>query len=218
MITAIDAIPGNEGTANAKRSDTLGKEDFLQLLVAQLQAQDPLSPMDAQDFSAQLAQFSALEQMTNVNTNLEQIFALESSMANTSTLGLIGRNVDAPGNNLIHAKGESHSLRYKLENSASEVQVDIFDSFGNRVASVGLNDQIAGDNLAIWNGSDFSGNPLQDGVYSFRVDARTSEGNTVGASTLAEGKVTEIIFDEGQAFAVVNGEKLPVNEITRIRI
>ena len=96
--------------------------------------------------------------------------------------------------------------------------MDIFDSFGNRVASVGLNDQIAGDNQAIWNGSDFSGNPLQDGVYSFRVDARTSEGNTVGASTLAEGEVTEIIFDEGQAFATVNGEKLAVNQITRIRL
>jgi flagellar basal-body rod modification protein FlgD len=218
MITAIDAIPGKEGTANAKRSDTLGKEDFLQLLVAQLQAQDPLSPMDAQDFSAQLAQFSALEQMTNVNQNLEALLTLQTSMANTSALDLIGRNVDAPGNNVIHDKGESHTLRYSLENNASVVQVDIFDSFGNRVASVGLNNQNAGNNQVIWNGSDSSGNPLQDGVYSFRVDARTSEGNTVGASTVAEGKVTEVLFDEGQAFAIVNGEKLLVNQITRIRI
>ncbi len=218
MITAIDAIPGIEGTASVKRSDTLGKEDFLQLLVAQLQAQDPLSPMDAQDFSAQLAQFSALEQMTNVNQNLEALLTLQTSMTNTSALDLIGRNVDAPGNNVIHEKGESHILRYSLENNASVVQVDIFDSFGNRVASVGLNDQNAGDNQVIWNGSDSSGNPLQKGIYSFRVEARTPEGNAVGASTLAEGKVTEVLFDEGQAFAIVNGEKLLVNEITRIRI
>jgi flagellar basal-body rod modification protein FlgD len=218
MITAIDAIPGNEGTASVKRSDALGKEDFLQLLVAQLQAQDPLSPMDAQDFSAQLAQFSALEQMSNVNVNLEKIHALEISMANTSALDLIGRNVDAPGNNVIHNKGESHTLRYSLENNASVVQVDIFDSFGNRVASVGLNDQNAGNNRVIWNGSDSLGNPLEKGIYSFRVEARTAEGNAVGTSTLAEGQVTEVLFDEGQAFAIVNGEKLPVNQITRIRI
>ena len=121
----------------------MGKEDFLQLLVAQLQAQDPLSPMDAQDFSAQLAQFSALEQMTNVNQNLEALLRsanIEWPIHLRSIL--LAETVDAPGNSIIHDQGESHTLRYSLENNASEVQVDIFDSFGNRVASVGLTDQL----------------------------------------------------------------------------
>jgi flagellar basal-body rod modification protein FlgD len=218
MIPAIDKIAGTESVTNIKRPDTLGKEDFLLLLVAQLEAQDPLSPMDAQDFSAQLAQFSSLEQLTNVNSNLEKIHALETSMVNASALGLIGKNVDAPGNNLVHDQGESHTLRYSLDNNASAVQVEIFDSFGSVVASIGLNDQTSGDNQAVWNGTDSFGNALAKGIYSFRVDARNSSGNVVGASTLAEGKVTEIVFDEGQAFAIVNGEKLLVNEITRIRI
>ena len=100
MITAIDAIPSTTTTSTAG-SDTLGKNDFLLLLVAQLQAQDPLSPMDAQDFSAQLAQFSSLEQMTNVNANLEKLYAQEATMANLATLNIIGKTVDATGNSSV---------------------------------------------------------------------------------------------------------------------
>jgi len=219
MITAIDAIPSTTSTPNTAGSEILGKNDFLLLLVAQLEAQDPLSPMDSQDFSAQLAQFSSLEQMTNVNANLEKLYAQETTIANLATLNIIGKTVDATGNSITHDQGESHTLGYNLESDASEVQVNIFDSSGNLVSSVGLTNQLTGNNQITWGGLDSLGNPVEEGIYSFNVVAKDAEGDAIGTSTLAGGLVTEIQFDdEGQAFAIVNGEKLSVNKISRIRI
>ena len=71
----IPSAGSTSATTPSSAQSPLGKEDFLQLLVAQLSAQDPLNPMDSREFSAQLAQFSALEQMTNVNSTLEELVA-----------------------------------------------------------------------------------------------------------------------------------------------
>jgi flagellar basal-body rod modification protein FlgD len=217
MITGIDSIPTSSNTATAPNAGSaLGKEDFLQLLVAQLQAQDPLDPMDAQDFSAQLAQFSALEQMTNVNENLEKIQKFEAAMANTSAVGLIGKNVDAPGNTLNHQPGRSETLSYVLDGNASDVRVDVFNDKGVKVTSLGFSGQSAGVQRATWSGLDEVGSPVDAGNYSFRVAASDQAGNSINATTLAQGLVTELIFEGGQSFAIVNGERLPVDQISRI--
>ena len=80
MIPGVTSIDNTKTTVKMASDEVMGKDDFLKLLIAQLAAQDPLDPMGAQDFSAQLAQFSALEQMTNVNTNLETIQKLETAL------------------------------------------------------------------------------------------------------------------------------------------
>ncbi len=88
-INAIntDTIPSSETTRPT--TDVLGKDDFLQLLVAQLQHQDPLKPMDSTEFTAQLAQFSSLEQLYNVNDNLGELGTNQLTMNNTQTKAII---------------------------------------------------------------------------------------------------------------------------------
>ena len=106
MIEGI--LPSTQSTTSttpASAQSPLGKEDFLQLLVAQLSAQDPLNPMDSREFSAQLAQFSALEQMTNINTTLEDLVKAQQAMGNSSLISIIGKLVDIPGNSIEHTQG-----------------------------------------------------------------------------------------------------------------
>ena len=79
---------------------TLGKDDFLKLFVAQLENQDPLSPMESTEFTAQLAQFSSLEQLTNANQNLEYLLMYQSSMNNAEAVNFIGNTVKASGNSI----------------------------------------------------------------------------------------------------------------------
>ena len=213
----IPSTGSTSATTPASAQSPLGKEDFLQLLVAQLSAQDPLNPMDSREFSAQLAQFSALEQMTNVNNTLEDLVAAQQAMGNSSMISLIGKFVDIPGNSIDHTPGGTTNLTYSLSAEATTTKIEIFDSAGKLVNT--LNGPGAkGSNLAIWNGLDSEGNPVGSGIYTFKIQATNSAGNPVTSETFTSGLVTDVLFEEGGAFAVVNGQKLPAAEITRVSI
>lgn len=215
----INAIPPTttEGTTAAGDS-TLGKDDFLKILVAQLQAQDPLAPMEGQEFASQLAQFSSLEQLTNVNSNLETMHAFNLALSNSSAIALIGKTVDAPGNTVDLKSGETETLSFSLNGNATDLTIDIFDSTGIKVSTVNLGAQSSGLHEFVWSGTDASGALLPEGNYTFNITASDSVGNFVPVETFAAGLVTDLIFENGQAYAIVNGQKLAVNEITKVSL
>lgn len=207
----------NTSSIPVSAQQPLGKEAFLQLLVAQLSAQDPLNPMDSREFSAQLAQFSALEQMTNVNKTLEGLVAAQEALGNSSMISLIGKLVDIPGNSIDHTQGATTNLTYSLGAEANTTTIEIFDGTGNLVNIVN-GSSAEGGNLVTWNGLDSQGNPVASGFYTFNVKATDSSGNLVNAETFTTGLVTDVLFEDGSAFAVVNGQKLPAEQITRVSI
>lgn len=218
MIPSLSAVAGTTNATTPSLNKSLGKEDFLKLLVAQLAAQDPLEPMDAQDFSAQLAQFSALEQMTNVNKNLETIRDLESFRSNSSAVGLIGKKIDAPGHIFAHNQDENETLSFSLKDEAASVQVDVFDSSGKKVRTLNLGSQPAGPSQIIWDGSDNTGQKIPAGNFSFQVTAENAAGNFVETQTFTSGLVTDVVLKDDKAFAVVNGVQISTDEITRISL
>jgi flagellar basal-body rod modification protein FlgD len=218
MIEGIIPSAGStSATTPSSAQSPLGKDEFLRLLVAQLSAQDPLNPMDSREFSAQLAQFSALEQMTNVNSTLEELVAAQQAMGNSSMISLIGKLVDIPGNSFEYTQGEPTNLTYTLDSEASTTKVDIYNSTGALVKTIN-GPGAQGSNLTIWNGLDSQGNPVDSGFYTFKIQATDASGKLVGAETFSTGLVTDVLFEDGKAFAVVNGQKLPAEEITRVSI
>jgi flagellar basal-body rod modification protein FlgD len=211
------ATTGTAGV-NPTGDSSLGKDDFLQILVAQLQAQDPLSPMEGQEFASQLAQFSSLEQLTNVNGNLEASQAFDLALSNNSAINLIGKSVDAPGNSIDLKTGDSKTLSFSLQEDAAEVNIDIYDSTGKKVSTTGLGAQSNGLHEFVWNGRDTSGALLSTGQYTFNIKAEDTAGNFVNSETFSAGLVTDVIFEQGQAFAVVNGQKLSVSDISKVSL
>ena len=216
-ITTGGGIPAAGGIA-ATGDSTLGKDDFMKILVAQLQAQDPLAPMEGQEFASQLAQFSSLEQLTNVNSNLEASQAFDLAMSNSAALALIGKNVDAPGNTIDLKSGEVETLSFSLDSGAAEVGIDIFDSTGAKVSTVNLGAQKSGLSEYVWSGTDSSGALLPSGNYTFNITASNSAGNFVPVKTFAAGLATDVVFEDGKAFAIVNGQKLAVNEVSKVSL
>ena len=206
------------GGIAATGDSTLGKDDFMKILVAQLQAQDPLAPMEGQEFASQLAQFSSLEQLTNVNSNLEASQAFDLAMSNSAALALIGKNVDAPGNTIDLKSGEVETLSFSLDSGAAEVGIDIFDSTGAKVSTVNLGAQKSGLSEYVWSGTDSSGALLPSGNYTFSITASNSSGNFVPVKTFAAGLATDVVFEDGKAFAIVNGQKLAVNEVSKVSL
>ena len=216
MIPGVKAIDNTKTTVKMASDEAMGKDDFLKLLIAQLAAQDPLDPMGAQDFSAQLAQFSALEQMTNVNTNLETIQKLETASQNTSALNLIGKTVESYGNTFKHTANTSETLSYSLASDAESVRIDIFDITGTQVDMIKFGNQTQGKNKVSWDGLDKHGKPLPEGTYSYTVKADNRAGTPIEVDTFSSGLVSEVVFGEDQAYAIVNGKELPISTIKRV--
>jgi len=174
--------------------------------------------MGAQDFSAQLAQFSGLEQMTNVNANLEIIQKLETASQNNSALSLIGKTVESYGNAFSHSENSSETLSYSLGSDATSIRIDIFDNSGSQVDMVRLGGQTQGKNNVTWDGFDKHGNPLSAGTYTYTVKAENYAGDTISVDTFTSGLVSDVVFGSSEAHAIVNGKELPISSIKRVTI
>lgn len=217
MITRLTPIPTLQTPSKTAKADKiLGKQDFMKLLIAQLKAQDPTNPMDAQDFSAQLAQFSSLEQMISINENLEKIREGQTGLTNSAAINLIGKTINSPGDIIEFSPGENQILGYSLAEDAASVSIDIFNSSGQKITTLSPGSQSKGVNQIQWSGMDREGRVVDEGTYTFLVQAEDAEGNFINAETFSSGIVTDVIFENGASFALVNGSRIPTGEISRV--
>ncbi|TKJ42231.1 hypothetical protein CEE37_00715 [candidate division LCP-89 bacterium B3_LCP] len=223
MSTGISSLGGVSSGTDQTSSGTnsvLGQMDFLELLMVQLQYQDPLSPMDSQEFSAQLAQFSQLEQITQMNANLEASLQtnliLAQSVNNTMVAGMIGQNVVAYGNNTELVDGGEVTLNYNLASSAQNVTIEIKNENGATVRTIEVDAQSSGDQQVAWDGLDDDGEELADGIYTFSVDAQTSSGSSVQTTTYTVGTITGVTYVDGMAEFLVGSVQIPLGDIYKI--
>jgi flagellar basal-body rod modification protein FlgD len=198
---------------------TLGKDDFLSLLITQMQHQDPLDPMKGTEFAAQLAQFSSLEQLTNINSNLEQSLTanamLSSSINNALAATFIGKEVRATGSTFQFSTAGNVKLGYCLEDEASAVSVRIYDSGGKLVRTIS-GPAGTGDKTVAWDGTDENGQALGSGSYTFKVEAVDSTGTEVASDAFVYGKVSAVRFKpEGTVF-VIDGVEISLANILEI--
>lgn len=185
-------IIGQTGTSTTKTSgsSSLGKDDFLKLLVTQLQAQDPLSPMDDKEFVAQLSQFSSLEQLTNISSGVSSLATIGSQQLALGAVGFIGKDVKAVGNSLTKAGSKVSTMTYSLSEAAAKVSVNVMDSNGNIVRTVDIGSQAAGDQTFQWDGKSSNGKVMPDGIYKVGLSAQTAGGQALLTSTSVTGTVT----------------------------
>lgn len=194
----------------------MGKDDFLQLLVAQLEAQDPLNPMDATGFTAQLAQFSSLEQLQNINTSLGTIGSSQSILTNSQAVGFIGKTITAVGDTFQINNGQSQDLRFSLDNDAAGLYIKIYDDQGSFVRQLEVGTTPAGEQSVHWNGYDYLGGMSPDGEYSFEVEAIDENGNSVSVTQFASGVVDGVNFKDGQAYLRCGNREIPMGNVITV--
>lgn len=192
--SSIDRSPDRQATGDS----VLGKYDFLKLLVTQLGNQDPLNPMDGQEFAAQLAQFSSVEQLLNIGDALAQNGELNALLAQSVNsgvaAGLIGKTVRAAGNSVGWNGEHAAPLNFELADAADEVTIRIHDESGKIVRTLDLPVLSSGEHSFEWDGMDSSGLIVAEGSYTFEVVAADGEGNTVEAQTYLTGVVDRVTF------------------------
>lgn len=216
-VTGLGTI-GIKGNADdTAQKNVMGKDDFLLLLTAQLKNQDPLSPLDPTEFTAQLAQFSSLEQLMGINDNLEslQLFSLASN--NAAYANLIGKTITASGGGVSVQGGlVSNALSFDLESEAASVFVDIYDESGALVRSIMVGQHDAGSHTMDWDGKNDSGNPVSDGNYVYQVRAVDGDLNMVRAQAQTTGVVDGISYQNGAAMLMIGSLEIPVGMIIRV--
>ena len=214
-ITALDAMYSTGSVMN-QQPNSLGKDAFLNLLVTQLQYQDPLAPMGSTEFTAQLAQFSSLEQLNNVNENLEYLQLYQASLNNSQAVGFIGKRITATGDAISLADGESDDIRFNLAGDADSIMIKIFDTDGTLVKNYDVGSVEAGENNIEWDGTDNNDNNMPDGEYSFEIIATDVDGRQVDVTTFTSGKVTGVTFVNSVAYLLVGGMKIPLNTVVEV--
>jgi flagellar basal-body rod modification protein FlgD len=203
--------------SDAHGSSKLGKDEFLKLMMAQLAQQDPTAPSDSNAFVAQLAQFSGLEQMQNVNSSLESLLVGQASQNNTGALNLVGKDVLYKTDKITLEDGQkSATTSAKLGAEASDVTATITDDQGRVVRTLKLGGAKAGDLEIEWDGREESGNTAKPGKYTVSITAKDSKGNLVDVEQRGHGRVTGVSFEKGYPEAILGDQHLKMSDIVEI--
>ncbi len=199
-----DYLFASPDDTKAKEEDPLGRDAFLTMLVAQLQHQDPLNPMEGADFSAQLAQFSSLEQQFNTNDLLEDIQGSIQNSSEENLLDYIGKQVMSEDNTITVLGGQVNGGSYHLP-EAGEVMLAITDSSGQEVGRLYPGFKQAGTHEITWNGTDGTGNPVANGTYTYEIVAVTQQGALIPARAATTGQVTGVTNQNGRRYLQMDG-------------
>ena len=209
-VNTATASSGGSTTSTTNKSNIIGKDQFMQMLIAQLKNQDPLNPMDGTQFAAQLAQFSTVEQLYNMSTSLGSMTSSISAMNNMQITSLIGSDVSAQGNTTTVSSAVSKVV-YSLPSAIQKATIKIYDSKGVVVKTLDVGSQNAGVNTLQWDSSN-----LASGNYTFDVTATDKNGAAVQATTMVTGKVTGINYKDGTPYVTVNGQDIAFSSVTSV--
>jgi len=197
---------------------TLGKQDFLNLLVSQLRAQNPLDPVDNEQFVSELAQFSSLEEMQNVADATQTNTNVMGSVNNAVATSFIGRTAIVSSDSLQWQSGDAGKVDVgvDLPTDGSAV-LSVYNDSNQRVATFTLDGLGSGINMVGWDGKDDSGNPLPAGSYHMELQAfDTSGAAQSGASAVISGGVQGVSFVNGATYLQVGGTRVPLSSVAEI--
>jgi flagellar basal-body rod modification protein FlgD len=166
MIQSVTSTTSSSTPAQAG-GPTLGKQDFLKLLITQLRNQDPLNPLDQNQFLAQTAQFTSLENLQNISSQLEEMNALAQGQSLTSGAALLGKNAIAMGRDVT--LGVSGATLEFTAQTPGPLQLQILDAQNNVVRQLSTTAEAPGVYEVPWDGFDGSGQSVSPGVYHYRV-------------------------------------------------
>ena len=221
----MTTIPATTATTPATPSATAGSstdqldftqnfDTFLTLLTTQLKNQDPLSPLDTNQFTQQLVMFSQVEQQIKTNSQLATLNGSAASSEAISATPMIGRTIEYSGNQAA-LSGGSATFSYTLPSNASSAAISIHDASGNTVFT-GTADPSAGRHDVTWNGQANDGTQLPDGVYTIEVQAVDANNAAITATTTAIGAVTGVSVTNNVATFDVSGVQVPMSQLLTI--
>ena len=186
-----------------KPRNQLGQDEFLKLMTTQLTHQDPSKPLESGDFLGQIAQFSTVTGIQDLQNSFSEFASALTSDQALQAANLVGRTVLAPGDEGLLAAGGKLNGELVIPNQATSVVVEILDSNGGLVNRIDLGSQSPGQTVFSWDGLDSDGIVANPGTYKIRASAVIDGTNTALAS-LVQSKVDSVTLGQGSGGLKIN--------------
>jgi flagellar basal-body rod modification protein FlgD len=225
-ITASPIVSGTTPTSSSGSTASLSSstgstlagnfQTFLQLLTTQLQNQNPLDPLDTNQFTQQLVQFAGVEQQLKTNDQLTQLISLQQTTQATQALGFVGKTAVVDGNTTALSNS---SATWELNiPSSSNVTINIANSKGQTVFTGNYTGSAGNNQPFTWNGQGSDGTQWPDGLYTMTATAADSTGNPVAISTQVGGTVSSVDLTQTPPLLMINGQNYTVSQVKSIGV
>jgi flagellar basal-body rod modification protein FlgD len=221
MTASISSIPESFRTLESTqekeiaRTSTLGQEDFLKLLMTQLQNQDPMEPMDNGEFMGQMAQFSTVQGVTEMGESIDGLVSIYQGQQMSANASMIGKKALVNGN-WAQLEGGKLAGAIDLTTAANDLRVDVKSESGELMASIGLGSKMAGTQEFSWDGIKQDGTTAPEGNYYLSASAVRDGQSTVPAMQVY-GTVNSVQMKGGEVTLNVSGQgNVSFNNVKRI--
>jgi flagellar basal-body rod modification protein FlgD len=214
-VSGVNSGAGASPTNSATKQLSETFDNFLLLLTKQLQHQDPLSPMDTNEFTSQLVQYTEVEQSISTNKKLEDLLALQGTNQAMAAMSFLGTTIEAESYKIDLSNGSS-TFEYEMSTPTTGTTISILDSSG-KLVRVLEGQKAAGSYTYDWNGKDANGNALPEGVYTVQVTGKNHDGTSVEFSTRAVGKVSGVEIRDGQVLLSLGALQVPLEYVHAVR-
>ncbi|MES9995796.1 flagellar hook capping FlgD N-terminal domain-containing protein [Desulfovibrio aminophilus] len=217
LLSSASSTTTTTAMESSSSTTSLTSEDFLTLLLAEIQYQDPTEPMDNAEMVSQLTGYSQLDQLTSINEQLTDLTDSLTSVTASNSLDYIGKTVVAEGSTISKANGVVSSLGFTLDEDAASVTVNVYNSTGDIMTTETLSDLAEGSYTYQWDGLDTDGDDADDGIYSVIFTALDSSGASVSSSTTASGTVTGLTMtSDGVALTLSDGRSVNLVDVISV--
>ncbi|MEQ8332912.1 flagellar hook capping FlgD N-terminal domain-containing protein [Nisaea sp.] len=217
----VDAVSSTSGASIFQTKQTTEerledeRDQFLTLFLTQLQNQDPTSPMDTNEMTNQLVQFTAVEQQIETNKSLASLVSAQAANSNASAVNYIGEHVVFNGNN-TNLTDAGASWGYMLPSEANATTINVFNAAKQLVYSE-AGQTAPGERFEFnWDGTDADGEKLPNGPYSIQINALDADNDGIAAEVEAVGLVTGVVTGEDGPSLMVGKIIVEMNEVTRV--
>ncbi len=214
-ITGTQTAGSNQSTSDGAQLEN-DLDRFLTLLVTQLQHQDPLDPLDANEFTNQLVQFANVEQQIYQNANLEELVQIQRDNQVSGMVGYLGSTIEISSDALALENGQA-TASYTLDEAADDAMITIMNEFGDVVFTAD-GDTTQGRHLFEWDGLDNQGNLVTDGPYRIQVNAKRSDGSPIDVATTTFGRVTGASADGDERSLYMGDISVPMENVLSVAV
>lgn len=199
---------------------TLGKDDFLKIMITQMKNQDPTSPFKAEQMATEMAQFTSVEQLQNVNQNLHKMATQNQPLERLAMTHLIGKVVTVDRERFTHMENSNESLTFNLPKDATTVKVTIFSDSGETILQKDLGPMKTGEQSFSWDGLKTNTLPAKTGNYMFRLEAKDERGVGIAIGSQGKARVVGVSFEGTEPVFLVGDarrqERVLMKNIIRI--
>jgi flagellar basal-body rod modification protein FlgD len=216
----IQSKMGAKPTKPREIKKTIGKDDFLRIMITQMKHQDPTKPFDADKLAQELAQITSVEQLQNVNQNLQKMAGQNKPIERMTMTSLIGKTITVDRNRFPHVEGQNASLSYVLPEDAARVRLQLIAPNGEVAYTKDFEGQKAGLNTFVWDGKKDNTMPAKAGTYVMKVEAESAQGQPLSVSAQLQARVIGVSFEGDEAVFLIgdskNQQKITMENVVKI--